>query len=671
MSYLVSIILRHWLPVALLNGVIMGVAAHNILTIEKSWTADAKLILPNVTRDLSLNLGEFGELQEGEGLVFSSQLDSKEILASIMTSTDAVRRAWEVDPEQSLYPRLDVYKGLFDVEPDSDSTTLSLVAEGTTPDIARERLGLFIEAFQQRLQELRADDVAQRNGLIEQELAEVEENLNRAARSLVAFQEQTELVDSDEQTQELIEAISALSLTQGQVVAEFQASSLRLENLSNRLNQTPEQAVLALQLSEDQEYQALQDKLSTLNVELLEARTLFTDEHPQVAYLSAQRANLIEEQQAYIVQSTAGLPGVDTSVGEAYATLIQELVLTESETAALQQQASQLTTQLEQLNARLARIPAAQVRLQALQREYNIAQEVYSSLIAQIEANRVYAFSTYPVVQVLDQPTANAIPSGPGRKPIAVGTFLAAVLGSAAIVLFLESRNPLLTVADLQATGLSPLGKIPPFKQLKPGKVAPVASSLAFQQLATVMSTTLPISEAVMISSASAGEGKTTVVLGLAIALHQLGYRVLLVNGDIHTDVPADLHTDLPTEGGKFPGPMFESPGSVTVRTSTGLEMADIQPQLLRDSGLSRFDAFEKLLHSAQHTQRYDYILIDSPALSTSSDANWLVTKVSALMLVIRPGTSHRIPFRESLEQLTKTQAQILGVVVNGVGTPV
>lgn len=670
MPYLFSVILRHWLPVALLNGVIMGVAAYNILTIQKSWTADAKLILPNTTRDLSLNLGEFGELQEGEGLIFSSQLDSKEILASIMTSTDAVRRAWELDPEHSLYPRLDVYKGLFDVEPDSDSTTISLVAEGKTPEVARERLGLFIEAFQRRLNELRADDVAQRNVLIEQELAEVEGNLDRAARSLVDFQEQTELVDSDEQTQELIETISALSLTQGQVVAEFQASSLRLDNLSNRLNQTPEQAILALQLSEDQGYQALEDKLSTLNVELLEAQTLFTNEHPQVAYLSAQRFNLIEEQRAYILQSTAGLPGVDTSVGEAFAALIQELVLAESETAALQQQALQLTTQLEQLNARLSRIPAAQVRLQALQREYDIAQEVYGSLIAQIEANRIYTFSTYPVVQVLDQPTANAIPSGPGRKPIAVGAFLAAVLGSAATLLFLESRNPLLTTADLQATSLLPLGKIPVFKKLRPGDFTLLASSLAFQQLATVVSKKLPTSETLMVGSAISGEGKTTVALGLALSLHQLGYRVLLVNGDICTDFPVDIQVSLPGGEDESDNSVSEFPSSITIMTYSGLEVATIQSKFLDKNGLSKFDAFEKLLHLTKSTQKYDYILIDSPSLSTSNDANWFATKISAMMLVIRPGISHRIPFKESFEQLTKTQAQVLGVVVNGTGAP-
>ncbi|MEO0984902.1 MAG: GNVR domain-containing protein [Cyanobacteria bacterium J06639_14] len=658
MQHFLAIALRHWKPITLLNIVIMGLAAYNILTIEKTWTADAKLILPNTTRDLNLDLGEFGDLQEGEGLTFSPQLDSREILASIMTSTDAVRQAWEADPEWELYPRLELYKGLFTVRPDADSTAISLVTKGSTPEIARERLSLFIEAFYQRLDELRTDDVAQRTALIEQELAEVEQNLKRAGQSLVEFQEQTGLVDSDEQTQELIKAINTLSLAQGQVLAEFQANSLRLENLSNRLNQTPEQAVLALQLSEDQEYQAIELKLSELNIELLEAQTLFTDEHPQVAYLLAQRAELLENQQAYIVQSTAGLPGVNTSVGQTYAALIQELVLTESATYALQQQGTQLATQLEQLNTRLAAIPSAQVRLQALRREYDLAQEVYNSLIAQIEANRVDAFSTYPIVQVLDQPTASTRPSGPGRRPIAAGALIASVLGSAAIALYREQQNPLLTPADLDDANLPLLGKIPTFPKLNPGQLEPFTSALAFQQLAAVVSKTLPTSECLMVSSAVAAEGKTTVALGLAIALSQLSFKVLLIDGGTDEGLQA-WHS-----GASLKSTHHLNVATVAIRP--GLEVAAIEPQFSSDQTHSTFAAFEKLLHTAQHTQQYDYVLIDSAPITTSREANWLMAKVAALLLVMRPGHSYRHPFQASLEHLAKTQVQVLGLVVNG-----
>ncbi|MEO1180764.1 MAG: hypothetical protein AAFX51_07890, partial [Cyanobacteria bacterium J06636_28] len=228
MQHFFAIALRHWKPVAFLNILIIGFATHNILSVEETWTADAQVILPNTTRDLNLDLGEFGKLQGGQGLTFSSQLDSREILASIMTSTDAVRQAWESDPEHHLYDRLETYQKLFEVKTNAESTTISLVAEGSTPEVAQVRLNLFINAFQQRLRDLRADDVTQRTALIDQELAEVSKDLDLTGQALVTFQEQYGVVDSDEQTQTLIKSINTLSLTQGQVLAEYQASSLRV-----------------------------------------------------------------------------------------------------------------------------------------------------------------------------------------------------------------------------------------------------------------------------------------------------------------------------------------------------------------------------------------------------------------------------------------------------------
>ncbi|MEL7507899.1 MAG: GNVR domain-containing protein [Cyanobacteria bacterium J06554_1] len=665
MQHFFAIALRHWKPVAFLNILIIGFATHNILSVEETWTADAQVILPNTTRDLNLDLGEFGKLQGGQGLTFSSQLDSREILASIMTSTDAVRQAWESDPEHHLYDRLETYQKLFEVKTNAESTTISLVAEGSTPEVSQVRLNLFINAFQQRLRDLRADDVTQRTALIDQELAEVSKDLDLTGQALVTFQEQYGVVDSDEQTQTLIKSINTLSLTQGQVLADYQASSLRLENLVNRLNQTPEQAVLALQLSEDPGYQSIQAKLSALNVELLEAQSLFTDEHPQVAYLLTQQAKLVADQQAYIVQSTSGLPGVNTSAGQTYRALIQEMVLTESETYGLQKQASQLADQLEQLTSRLAQMPSVHVRLQALQREYDIAQEVYKSLLTQIETNRVDAFSTYPVVQVLDQPTASTRPSGPGKRPIVVGALLASLLGSTAIVLYLEQQNPLLTLADLYKTNLRPLGKIPNLKQLTPGELEPLTSSLAFQQLATVISKTLPVSACLMVSSAIPKEGKTTVALGLAIALSHLGFKVLLIKDETRNE-PQSWSSDYPPR--QIPNsPQIANPQPFASTTlQPGLDIASLESQPLSDNQICRFEAFGKLLHMAQHACNYDYILVDSAPLSTSSEANWLMAQISNLLLVVRPGMSYRHPFAESLEQLTQTQVNVLGVAVNG-----
>ncbi len=662
MNHFIAIVLRHWKPVAMLNVLIMGIALLSASRVEQNWAADAKLILPNSTSDLNLDLGNLGALQGGEGLVFSPQLDSRQILASIMMSDDSVRLAWEQDPEKEIYPRLGDYRNLFNVEIDSTSTILSLSAEGSTPDVARDRLSSFIDAFQERLKELRSDDVLQRSDLVQQSLVQAQAKLAQAEQNLVEFQERSNLVNSESQTTEQVAAINTLRLNQGAVLAQFEASQTRLSTLSARLNQTPDQAILALNLSEDEGYQSIQTKLAELNVELLEQQALFTNDHPQVKYLLTQRDELLRQQRDYIISVSGGTSGVNPRVGQNYATLIQELILTESDSRALRQQASQLQSQLEQMSAQLQQLPSAQARLAKLQREYDISEGLYNALTTRIQANQVNAFSTYPSVQILDQPAINPKPIGPGRKPIAVGAFLASIFGSVALILFLENRNPLLASDDLKQTTLFPLGQIPLFRKLQPGIDPQIETELAFQHLAVTVSK-IPLEQrCLVVSSAIAGEGKTTVTLGLAIALSKMGFHTLLVNGDPYNNTRQWL------ERNHSSSELSNNKPAVEIRPD--LDVLTIGSKSFDGETLLTRGYLEKQIQVAEGAHQYDYILVDTAPISSSYETNLIVATIPNILLVVRPGTSYRKTFQDSLNQLAKSQARILGVVLNGVGTP-
>lgn len=661
MNRLSAIIKRYWQPVVALNVVIMAVAFVAAQTVEKVWSAEAKLILPSTPTDLNLNLGTLGNLGGNEGLVFSQQVDSRQILASIILSDDSVKRAWESDPEKELYSHLSDYKSLFAAEPDDGSTVISLSVEGSSPEIARRRLSLLISSFQQRLNELRRIDALQRSQFIQQELVDAERNLAEAERKLVAFQESFNLIDSESQTKELVAAISSLRVTQGEASAKFEASKSQVSALANRLGQTPAQAVRALQLSENQEYQAVQKKLSELEVEISDAQSQFTPEHPQMQYLLAQRDTLLRQRQTLITQATTAVSGVNTSVGENYAKLVETMIVAESEARAWQKQTAQLQDQVEQLNIQLQKMPSAKAQLSALQRQYNISESVYNGLIAQIQAARVNAFSTYPNVQVLDQPSTDPTPVGPGRKPIALGAILASLFGSMAIVLFLNSRNPLLTVEDVHRAGLPIVGKIPRLRRVKSNLIDRQTTEFSFQSLASAVSLSPPESSCFIITSANRGEGKTTVVLGLANALIHLGFRVLVVDADFH-------HPELTASLGCVHQKSLNLDNQ-PISIHPGLDLLIPIPH---NQGTAEFVArggFEHSLHQAQRTGKYDYILIDTSPTSLTHEAALMSKSLGNVLLIVWPGVSNRNPFFGSLEQLKRHQANIWGLIINGMET--
>ncbi|NET62922.1 MAG: P-loop NTPase [Moorea sp. SIO1G6] len=660
MNRFIAIALRHCKPVIGLNIVLSAIALYSASKVTEVWAARAKLILPKSSSDLNANLGTLGDFRD-TGVAFSQQVNPLNNLSSIMTSNDTISQIWESDPEKSLYPRLSVYKSLFDVSPEGESTIISLSAEGTTPELARQRTAALIEAFQQRLNELRQDDAVQRSQFMGKELEQAATNLRQAQAALTAFKASSNLVSAEDQTREMVTAINTLTTEQAQVLAQARASKARVEALSTRLELNPEQAIRSLSLGENQDYQFLRQELSEVEALLAQTQAKFTNENPQVQALLEQREELQGQIEGYIAQARAAQPGVNATIGQESAVLIRELILAESQTEAYYSQGKQIQTQIDQLGSTLKTIPAAQARLVQLQQQYDIAEGVYNGLVAQVQQSKLNAFSSYPSVQVFEKPRADSKPSGPGRRPIALGTILASVFGSTAIVLFLESRNPLLSLQDLQATNFPVLRSIPYVKHLVVGVPSRVETEIEFQRLASAVSMKPLKNRCLTIASATSGEGKTTVTLGLASALITLGFRVLVVDGDFRK---AELSQRL----GCDRYPMSKAP-LTPVQIRPGLDLLSLRPDEDKIAEFVARGSFEECLSTAQASGHYDYILIDSAPVSLTSEAALMATVVPNILLVVWPGKSNRNPFRDTLEQLARHRAEIIGLVVNGVDT--
>lgn len=166
----------------------------------------------------------------------------------------------------------------------------------------------------------------------------------------------------------------------------------------------------------------------------------------------------------------------------------------------------------------------------------------------------------------------------------------------------------------------------------------------------------------VYITSAEEREGKSSVAANLAIQISDLEKKVLLI----------DLNLDNPSLGGMFLQNVDYSrtlnalyKGEATVQDAvvslTGY--LDLLPAVLErnavnlDSAL--FDFIQKL------AQNYEYVLIDTPALSQSSDMLRLNQVAEAVLFVIRYDDTPLPVIRDALDQLDKSGIRILGSVVS------
>lgn len=664
MKMFITIALRHWKPLLGLNFVVLAIATYGILTVKQEWTASAQLVVPNSSSDLTANLGKLGNLSD-PGIKFSQQVNPLNILRSVMKSDEAISRVWEADPEKAEYSRLDTYKELFEVSPQGESTIISVSAVGSSPDLAEKRARTLMDVFQQRLNELRQDDAQQRTNFLHAEVEQALRNVQQAQMALAQFKQSSGLVSNDAQIDKIALSINTLKRLQAETIAQAQAKKSEANVLAARLNLNSNEAVPSLRIKENKEYQYIRQKLTEVETALAEAQSKFLPTHPQVRDLIESRNRLLLQQQKYLSQATdTKLPkaGVDTKIGEDSAGLIQQLVLAESQASGFQTQAEQLQNQIERYSAELKAIPAAQARLSELQRQYDIAEGVYNGLVAKVKESKLNAFSAYPSVQVLDRPRVDPKPTGAGKRPIILGVILASVFGSAALALWLESHNPLLNAKDIQTVNIPVLRSIPRFKQFATDIDPRLETAIEYQRLASSVSMISLPGHRLLISSATQGEGKTTVTLGLAIALTSLGFRVLVVDADVHK-------TQLTQRLGLSLKKALDLP-SLPISIRPNLDLVRVVPQGENINQFINRGGFENALNIAQATKDYDYVLIDSPPLSLTNEGMLMAQVVNNILLVVSPGNSYRNPFNDSINQLKRHQARVVGLVVNGVETP-
>ncbi len=639
------------------NLVILAFALFSASLVKKSWSANSRVILSNTSKNLSLKLGTVGDLSGGEGLVFSQQLDSRKVLSSIILSDEVLRNTWELDKEYNRYSKLEHYRKLFSVKPDEASTVISVGAEGDTQELAKQRLNNLVNMVQKRLEVLRKDGANQQIEAVQKELVDAEKNLDVTQKKLVEFQERSNWVDSDSQTKELVTTLREVVVVQAQARSQYIASQVRLQSLIQKLGETPEQAVATIRIAENVEYQAIQQALAKLEVEISQQRSLFNEETPEIQVLLTQKQELLQQQSKQFGTSSPNGKNSPLPQGQNYLALQKQLVDAESDARALQQQANDADRQVEKVKQDINRTPAARAQLAKLQRQFNNTETVYNGLVAQIQATRVNAFSNYLTIQVLDQPESASLPSGPGKRPVILGAILAAVFGSSAIVLFLENRNPLLAIADLQKLSVPVLGAVPQRKDTDPTVRFDAEPELAFQRLASTVSLMTLHNKRLMIASAETGEGKTWITFGLATALSRLGFRVLVVDAD-------------------FIGLQFTRQVSHRFNLAINTQLApvplrsglDLLSLTLPSGAVAEFIArgsLESLLSKVQSDHQYDYILVDSNSVIISNETLLMTRIIPDWLLVTTLGNNKRSPFLDSIQHIYRNQGKLLGLVIN------
>ncbi len=302
-------------------------------------------------------------------------------------------------------------------------------------------------------------------------------------------------------------------------------------------------------------------------------------------------------------------------------------------------------------------------------------QQTYASLLQSYEQVRVAeAQSTSNVVQV--EPAV--APEIPIRPRVLLNTVLAAFIGfalSLGVVLLIDIlddslRNPEDITRQL---GLPILGLIirhdtagnKPVSILEPR--SPVVE--AFRSLRTSLlfaSVDTPL-RTLLITSPSPGEGKSTVSTNLAIVLAQSGRSAILFDADLRRP---RIHTvlGLPNRIGLTNLFMGDAIDVATVMQSGGVEQFNVITTGVLPPNPAELMGSEKMAKIISGAKEIvDVVVIDSPPVLAVTDSVSLAPKVDGVLLILKPGVTNMAAARQSVEQLRRVGANLLGVVLNEV----
>ncbi|MGB3263470.1 MAG: polysaccharide biosynthesis tyrosine autokinase [Microcoleus sp.] len=169
-----------------------------------------------------------------------------------------------------------------------------------------------------------------------------------------------------------------------------------------------------------------------------------------------------------------------------------------------------------------------------------------------------------------------------------------------------------------------------------------------------------------LISSAAAGDGKSTVALHLAATAAAIGQRVLLVDADLRCP---QLHAKLGLPNVRGLGDAI----STDISLNDAIQRAPNQENLfVLTAGQIPPDPI-KLLSSKkmqylmeQFQAFFDLVIYDSPPLSGLADAHLIAARTDATITIVQMAKTDRSQVRKVLEELKISGASVLGIVANG-----
>ena len=406
---------RYFLVGAIMLGAIWAPVISYVRYAPLKFSSEMSLILPGAGASTSINLSDIGQASSSANSAYSSSTLSPTVTyQSLLSSPQVIERAATAlgdTPAAFGNPRIKLL---------DQTSFIAVTIKGGSPEEARARNEALLSAFLFELDKLRDDEITRREGSVISAIDAYQGQVDDARKAIADLQRESGL-QSNDQYDAIIADNEDLQLVIDADEARLRELTERIETLGRSLGTTAERAALILKLGADQEYVTLADDLARDRADLARLAVNLGPKHPKIVGAHNRVSGLSERLSSRGVilagYDAADLAGeVDALAEGERAALLSNMVTYSAEARGLEAEIAARQASLALSQERVHALSDAAARLDALKREYKVAEAVFASALARINTAKSDIFASYPMVQVVSQPSSDETPTSPNIK---------------------------------------------------------------------------------------------------------------------------------------------------------------------------------------------------------------------------------------------------------------
>jgi succinoglycan biosynthesis transport protein ExoP len=558
---------------------------------------------------------------------------------------------------------------------------IEITANSVDPQFAADFVNTLVQEFIKQNIESRFSTTQRTSDWLTREITDARTNLRHSEDALQSYARDSGLIftDNDAETNVATEKLQQLQRSLSAATADRIGKQSRFELAKNS---PPDSLADVLN---DTGLQGVNEKINEASRQLADLTAIY---NPDYSKVRRAKAELTELQQAFSKKRADILSRIETDYqqSERNEKLLQTAYVAQSR---------EVTGQDEKT-----------IQYNILKREVDSNRQLYDTILQQMKQASIAAALHASNVRVIDPAPLPGLPIFPNFKLNAALGLLLGLVSSIGFVAARERADRTLQMpGDMkQWCDLPELGTIPTAARIKKRSIYPAVSdgldrksailekgvlrrhvepvelitsrmksSLIAEAFRSTLTSILFVGEngsrprVLVFTSTQPGDGKTTVVSNIGIALAEIRNKVLIIDADLRRP---RMHRvfGVPNERGL--SNLLQD--DFTEENLSGLIQETGIPGLHVLTGGTPTSAASSLLHSpnlseflAKVRPEYNMVLIDSPPMMQTTDARVIGRLADAAVLVTRAGTTTRDALMAAKERFEQDHIRVLGYVLN------